>query len=250
MTIYLPRSATGVDGDVIQSTTTIGHYHTLSEFTGNPITIADLVQHLGTMRRSEVIRVIGNMSATVWSEHGMELRYQMQMAKHVLPDDVWSLVRAKIPHNYEHTGRLFHRRQVWFLLQMAIISCSETSPEMDPTTLNKRVGLAALMSSDVLQQIEQTHMPDLEDSPYTDQWIATSMMSIMDSYVGNEMICRAVCFWMEAQDDPIIRKKMQEAGLNETFDDYFMKAHGLTLRDFIVILVLNQANARRLLEVR
>ena len=237
MKIYLPRSAIRVDPDATPSTTTIGHYHTLSEFTGNPTTVADLVRHLGTMQRSEVIRVIGNMSATVWSEHGMTLDYQMQMAKHVLPDDVWSQVRTTIPYNDQHTGRLFHRRQVWFLLQMAIISCSEDSPKMDPMLLQKRVGLAALMSSDLLQQIEQTHIPDLEACPNTNQWIATSMMPIMDRHVGNEMICRAVCFWMEAQDDPIIQRKMQQAGLNEALDDYFMKAHGLTLRDFIVILV-------------
>lgn len=237
MKLYLPRSATRVEDEGIQSTATLSMYHTLSEFTGNPVTVADLVRHLGMMRRSEVIRVIGNMSATVWSEHGMKLGYQMQMAQHVLPEDVWQLVRGKIPYNEKHAGRLFHRRQVWFLLQMAIMSCSETCSEMDPMELQKKVGLAALMASDVLQQVEHTHMPDLEDAPNADQWAATSMMSLMDTYVGNEMICRAICFWMEAQDDPAVRQKMNELGLPDTLDGYFLNAHGLTLRDFIMILV-------------
>jgi len=155
MGLILPLSVPKVAESKIASTATLRIYHTLSEFTGKPVGIADLVQLLNTMRRSEVIRVIANMAATVATDHGMKLGYQLQMAQHVLPDDVWPLVSGKIPRSDAHTGRLFHRRQVWFLLQMAIISCSETCPEMDLAVLQKKVGLAALMASDALQQIEQ-----------------------------------------------------------------------------------------------
>lgn len=237
MGLILPKSVTTVVDGNIHSTTTIGHYHTLSEFTGKPVTVADLVRHLGTMRRSEVIRVVGNFAATVSSEYGMTPGYQLQMAEHVLPADVWPLVSRKIPRSEAHSGRLFHRRQVWFLLQMAIVSCSESCPEIDPLELQKQVGLAALMASDVLGQVENTHMPELEDAPNVDQWVTTSMMPIMDHNPGNEVICRAICFWLDMQNDSTIQTKMAEIGLTKTLDDYFNQSHGLALRDFVLIMV-------------
>jgi len=161
----------------------------------------------------------------------------MSMAEAILPRDTWILVRDQLPFSDSHPGRLFHRRQVWFLLQTAIIACSESCPEMDRVELLKNVGLAALMTSDVLQQVERTHMPEIDEAPDTNQWVATAMMALMDQRVANEMICRAIYFWMESQDDPAIQKKMQELNLTESLDDYFMKAHGLTLRDFVLILV-------------
>src|SRR5262245_38225288 len=145
MGLWLPRSVTKAQKCSINSNSIIGHFHTLSEFTGKLTSVSDLVRHLGTMRRSEVIRIVANMAATICSEHGMKHLYQMQMAQHILPNEIWQLVRAKLPYSDQHPGRLFIRRQVWFLLQMAIISCSESAPAMDPVEVQKRVGHAALM---------------------------------------------------------------------------------------------------------
>lgn len=237
MGLWLPNSATKIQESKLASNSNIGYFHSLNEFTGSRTSIAELIRHLSAIRRSDVIRVIANISASIWSEHGMTHHYQMQMAQHLLPDEIWTLIREKLPFNDQHVGRLFYRRQVWFLFQMAIVACSETAAEQPSAEVQKKVGHAALMVSDVIEQIEHTHMPELEEAPDTNQWIATAMISLIDYPAHNEMICRAICFWMESQDDPLVRSKMQELKLTESLDDYFAKAHGITLRDFIRILV-------------
>jgi len=221
---------------MIQSTTNLGFYHTLGDLTGSVVTVADLIRHLGTMRRSDVICVIAGMSAAVWSDYGMSLRYQLQMARHFLPDDVFRKAFKKMSQDAAHPGRLFHRRQLWFLLQMAIISCGESGRETEPIELQKKVGLAALMASDVLNQIERTHMPSLADAPSRDQWVATAMIPLVDHYIDHEMICRAMCFWVDSQDDHIVRRTMDSLGLEGTLDSYLYKEHGLTLRELVLIL--------------
>src|SRR5262245_7569824 len=138
MPLWLPRSVTGPLESPIPSTSEVGLSHTLSEFTGTPVRVSDLVRYLSQIRRSDMIRLIANMTATVSQDYGMELAFQLRMAENVLPQDVWAKVSAKIPRSDKHRGRLFHRRQLWFLLQMVVMACSEECPVLDPMEMQCR----------------------------------------------------------------------------------------------------------------
>lgn len=235
--LLLPRSITGVIETQIRSTSIVGLSHTLSEFTGTPVRVSDLVHHLAQIRRSEMIRLIANMTVTIAQERCMTVAYQLAMAENLLPPDVWAKVSAKIPRSENHAGRLFHRRQLWFLLQMAVIACSEDSPVLEPIDMRRRAGLAALMASDVLAQVERAHTPRARDGHDPDQWGATTLPPLIDQRPGDEIICRSICMWLDMQNDAVVQSKMARIGLKKSLDQSFSDAHGLSLRDFMCILM-------------
>jgi hypothetical protein len=234
---WLSGAVTGMVESQVRLTTEVGLSYKMSDFTGAPVSESDLIRFLSQIRRSEMIRLIANMTATVSRDEWRVPAGQLEMARNVLAEEVWAKVKVKIASSGKLRGALFHRRQLWFLLQMALMVCSEDSPKLEPMEMQRRAAVAALMASDVLAQVDGAHTPEAWVDQGIDQWAATTLLPLRDQRPGGHILGRSICMWLDMQSDPIVKKRMKQIGITKTFDELFAAAHGLSLRDFICVLM-------------
>src|SRR5262249_38570096 len=129
---------------------------------------------------------------------------------------------------------VFHRRQLWFLLQMALISGKEDSAVADENILREGVGECLLMATDIIQQIEPSN--PIGDGPEeANKWMATNAIPALDGKDRLEIMARAQCFWFDLPGEDRVKAKFSEMGV-KSFDTAFADKYNLTLRDFFLVL--------------
>jgi len=104
----------------------IGVFLTLGQLGGPPATMADLNTELAKLKRSEVIRFIAAVSARLTDPTGRDEKFQLALAKELLSDDLLAGLK-KYLRGAKWDWTIFHRRQLSFLLQVAVCACSEES---------------------------------------------------------------------------------------------------------------------------
>jgi hypothetical protein len=212
-----------------------GVYYTLEQITGKPATIPDLTHALAKLRRSDVIRWLAALSARIGAADGMDLDYQLQLAEFILPADLVTGLQVHLRKEPNMPGCLFHRRQLWFVLQMAVLSCREDTPERLDAEVRSEVARICLMASDILHRIDPKEGPG-DGAGEVNRWIASVVIPILDAKDRCEVLARAQAFWFDLQSNPVVRKKMGELGVKD-FDAAFTEKYGVRLREFFLILL-------------
>jgi hypothetical protein len=212
-----------------------GVYYTLEQITGKPATIPDLTHALAKLRRSDVIRWLAALSSRIGAENGMDLDYQLQLAESILPDDLVTGLQAHLRTVPDVPGWVFHRRQLWFLLQMAVLSCKEDTPERPDAEVRPEVARTCLMASDILHRIDPKEGPG-DGVAEVNRWMASVVIPILDAKDRCEVLARAQAFWFDLQSNPVLRKKVGELGVKD-FDAAFTQKYGVRLREFFLILL-------------
>src|SRR6266446_7286598 len=105
-------------------------YYIFQDIAGWRATVAELTHTLSKLRRSDVIRWLGAIAARISDAGGMELETQLQMAESLLSDELRAGLKEHVRRDQTRVGCVFHRRQVWFVLQMAVLACKEATPEV------------------------------------------------------------------------------------------------------------------------
>ena len=175
--LFLPRSVLPKPRTQFD---TEGFFYGFEDLTGRRIEVADLAQELGKLRRSDVFRWIAGLMALISKEGGMALRNQMGLASQLLPDETWKLVDAHLTANPDPAGRLFHVRQLLFLMQMTVLCCKESTEPCDEDTLKRAIGVCCLMASEILKKTEQVHSPEPTDSEDPWRWLAVVLIAYLD----------------------------------------------------------------------
>jgi hypothetical protein len=212
-----------------------GVYYTLQQITGKTATIPDLTHVLVKLRRSDVIRWLAALSAGIGAENGMALDHQIQMAEWILPEELITGLQTHLRKEPDVPGCVFHRRQLWFVLQMAVISCKEDTPERPDAEVRSEVGRCCLMASDILQQIDPKEGPG-SGVEEVNKWMASIVIPILDAKDRAEVLARAQAFWFDLQANPVVQKKMGELAVKD-FDAAFTEKYGICLREFFLILL-------------
>lgn len=212
-----------------------GVYYTLRQVTGRVATVADLTQALGKLRRSDVIRWLAAVSGWVDGEDGMELRNQLAMADQLLAEDLRQGLQEHIKREPNVPGCLFHRRQLWFVLQMCVVACKEDTPECPEDVMRHAVGECCLMASDILQQIEPKEGPG-NGPEEVNKWMASVVIPVLDGKDRVEILARAQSFWFDLPAAATVQHRVREMGVKD-FDGAFAEKYGLPLREFFLILL-------------
>lgn len=214
-----------------------GVYFTLRQVAGRSATVADLMQALAKLKRSDVVRWLTALSGWIDAEGGLDLPNQLTLADRLLADDLRSGLETHRRREPDIPGCVFHRRQLWFVLQMAVLVCREDVPQCPEDALRHALGECCLMASDLLQQIEPDHAPG-SGAEAVNQWVASSLIPILDGKDRAEVLARAQAFWFDLAATAAVGKRIKELGVQD-FDSAFSAKYGLPLREcFLIVLGL------------
>jgi len=213
----------------------LGVYYGLHDITGRPIAPADLTQTLARFRRSDAIRWIASIARWTSEENGLLPQNQMAMADAMLSFELRKALREHLRKESAATWCVFHRRQLWFLLQEVVLSCTEDAPIVDEETLRRGIGECCLMASDILQQIE-TKEPPRDGPDEANRWITALAVPFLEGrHNMTEALARAHSFWFDLPTDSAVRHRFEELNV-AGFDVAFEKKHGVPLREYFLIL--------------
>src|SRR5262249_1989304 len=145
-------------------------YYGYHDVTGRRVAPAELIQDLSRLRRSDVIRWIAALAHWVSEDGAVRPEKQMAVAKAMLTEELGDSLRQLITKENPGTWSIFHRRQLWFMLQVAVLSCTESAPSIQDEELRLRIGECCLKANDILQQIE-TKDPPTEGPEGANRWM-------------------------------------------------------------------------------
>ena len=99
------------------------------------------------------------LAGWVSGEDALNPNNQMKMADAMLPVELRDALHEHVRKEGRETWCIFHRRQLWFLLQMVVLSCTEDAPAVEDDALRPQIGECCLMASDILRQLEKAEPP-------------------------------------------------------------------------------------------
>jgi hypothetical protein len=138
-------------------------YIAMAHLNRSPAVANDIVSELSAIKRSVMVRNIAWISSLINTPGGMKTEHQLALAKFFFPENEELHLRNGV---YKDASQgppvLFHNRQLWFLLQMAILACRETAADMSEEMTRHAIGRCCLIASDLVGQIEHESLPDLE----------------------------------------------------------------------------------------
>jgi hypothetical protein len=214
---------------------TIGVFLTLEQLGGVRGTTADLLAELAKLKRSDVIRWIAAISVSLAEPIGMAPERQREMARQLLPADLLAGLDKWLRNGQQWNWALFHRRQMWFLLQMTVVACKEESAACDDTTMAKAVGRIALMVNDVLHVIEPQQDGEEWKTNYHYCFVP-SIIPVLDQADRMEILARAHRFWFDLPKTPAIAERFRQCKAQD-FAAVFETKHALSLERFYLIAV-------------
>ncbi len=214
----------------------IGPYLTLEEIIGRKVTFPDLLQELTKIRRDDVLRWVAGMTAIVERKESSTPSDQLSLLHHLVPSDLFEEIHTALQTG-QHTGAFFHRRQLWFVLQMALITCKDDIEPSSEDTLRQAFGKCCLMANDLLKQVEIVHGHDPEEAK-TLSWLITALISFTDLRPMHEVFARAQLFWLEIPEEPAMRQFAASLGLDKTLDQVFEAKFGIPLREFMLFATI------------
>lgn len=208
----------------------IGKYHTLPELLGTQVVVSDLLQTLSIIPRSDVLRCLAEISASIGWESSDSTREQLRILHDFVSPDIAKTVEQAWQVQ-AFSGVLFFRRQLWFVWQLALIACKDDSTSEHTAETQRRVGLCCLMASEVLKDIENARTVNPEEVKSLG-FAVTTLISFAEAVLGSEVIARCQLFWLEMHDDDDIKrltKNLKLAPIRRTFET----TYGVPLEEFI-----------------
>ena len=212
----------------------VGHYLSYHDATGNQSTIAELMQLLGRLRRSDVIRWTSALLELCHQKDGLTAAFQASLVRDLIEPDLASHLIEMVGHGERCV--VFHRRQLWLLLQLSILVCDESRDPIDDTAQRQLFGRACLMAGDFLHQIELVHIAPATDAvDDTLKYLITVLVSHSDSTTTNDVLARAHAFWFDSLADPAVRAQFARLNLGADFNELFSRHFGISLSEFFFI---------------
>ena len=216
----------------------VGQFYAHKDIAGQAAMIADLVQEIQPVPRSEALRWLCSITKGLLAEGGMTAAHQLQWARQVLPDEWTHKLATLMQSDGPDAGVVFHRRALWFVLQLAILSCRESSPAMSNDEVAKRLGRACFMAGDVLAELEAEGQADLPREDVK-RWMAASIVPILDSAFSRidvDLIGRSFLMWDDVAQNNRFRSYLTTRQL-DGFADTFRTHYGIELSEFLLFLL-------------
>jgi hypothetical protein len=232
MSLFLPRQLT----HLVQPTpgpVKIGVFLTMEDLGGVRSNVADLMAELVKLKRSDVIRWVSAINMKLGEPHTLTQERQRELAQQLLPIDLNVALEKWLREKGNRNWTLFHRRQLWLLLQMAVVACKEDTSANDENTLAKAIGLVALMANDLLRSIEPQQDAEQWKSDYNYSFVP-SVIPMLDYGNRMEILARAHAFWFELPNTPAMLERFRQSKM-DGFALAFEKKYGLSPEQFFLI---------------
>jgi hypothetical protein len=136
-----------------------GFYIALEEITGKKTSVPELFGEITKIRRSDLFVCIAGMAELI-KRDALSPKVQLAFLKAVLPDDLWKKIEAAVRPRMSEPWTIFHRSQLWLLMQMALLVGREDGPTLSEDELKRQFTQCCLMANDVLKQIEIAPFPE------------------------------------------------------------------------------------------
>jgi hypothetical protein len=163
----------------------------------------------------------------------MQADSQLKVAQFLFSEDDEAKVRRAYNNSAHDPPVLFHNRQLWFLLQMAILTCRETSQDLEEKETRQTFGGCCLIASDLVARIEQQSLPDLLPGQDLFEWLTAITVPLMEAKDREDMLARAQLFWIDLPTDASLLAAAKRCGLDRGLADAFEAKTGLPLRTFL-----------------
>lgn len=214
----------------------IGPYYTLNELIGQKVEFADLFDELRRIPRDDFLRLAAGLLAIIDRNEAHDPSKQVELMRIFTPMELGLKIEEAIK-KVEHPGAFFHRRQIWFALQIALFTCREDAKPLEQMELQKTFGYCCLLANDLLMEVELVRPHDPEEVK-TLEYLVTALVSFHGSEFGHEMFTRAQLMWLEISKEEAIRDKALALGFDKTLDQAFADKYGIPLREFMFILTI------------
>jgi len=210
-----------------------GPYHTLEELIGRKVVVADLLEKLSKIARSDVLRCLAGFSALLERHENGAYQQQIKLLHEITSAELATQVEEALKMQTDPFGALFHRRQLWFVLQMAVLSCTNDSTQAHDSTALKEVGECCLMANDLLKAVECVQRVDPQDTKNLDYLIAT-LISYTELSFGSEVVARSQLFWLEMPEEELLKRLAKRLGMGKTLDEAFAEKYGIPLKELLL----------------
>lgn len=211
----------------------VGQYLTHEQIFGKASSAAELMRRLSELRRSDVVGLLCSAMAAVGTT--TEAATQLQLVRDMLDPETATLISQKVKGMSRWA--VFHRRQLWLLLQLTTIASSEETPAEQGPAFAHKVGQACLMTSDLLSRAESFSATPPDSTSEHLKWLISILVSHTESPLANEAIARGWTFWLESLADPDVRREFEKLNIGRDFEDVFARHYGISLREFLLITV-------------
>lgn len=214
----------------------IGPYHTLEELIGRKVVVSDLIQKLSAIPRSDVLRCLAGFSAQLEREVNSSYQQQIRILREVTRPELAETIQTAIKRERDF-GALFHRRQLWFVLQMAVLACKNDSTVSHDDQTLKEVGECCLMANDLLKAIESIQFTTPEEAKQLDYAMA-ALISYSELSLGSEVIARSQLLWLEIPEEERFRKLWRQYGFQKDLGTLFADKYGVPLKEFLLYVTV------------
>jgi hypothetical protein len=213
-------------------------FYGYEEITGHKASISGIIDQLSTVPRSDAVRWLCAISKALLREEGLAGQRQIGLARQIFCQEWVQALEAAMRADGEDAGSIFHRRSVWLVLQMAVLSCRDAPSAITPYDIATRVGHACFMANDIIVHIESEADAQLSRED-TAEWMIAVLVPRMDCdyhRVDSELVGRAHLLWIEVASCPEFHQALRDQKV-EGLDEVFREAHGVSLVEHLRFLV-------------
>jgi hypothetical protein len=208
MSLILPKSMQGNQRHPVLATPK--QFYSPKDITGTSATVADIVAELQPVARNEALRWICALSMAILLDDGMTAKVQLRWAREFFANELADHLEATMKSDGVDAGLIFHRRGIWFVLQMALLACRDTESEMTNAEVASHVGRACFIANDIVNDIEAEAQAALPQDDLT-KWMVTAIIPMLgiDGRVNLNFIGRAIAIWEEAARSPAFHEALK-----------------------------------------
>lgn len=211
----------------------VGLYSTFSEISKRHVSIDRFMRELCTIRRSDLVEWAGTLLQIVSEPYGQNLRTQQELIDLCL--DAGLAKSASQILAREGRNVIFHRRQLWLLLQFACIVCGEDGIPI--TCLRSAFGRLCLIASDCLHSIQLAHVSTDVAEKERLEWQVALLISISEIMPDANCLARAHSLWFDSIADPAVQKQHAHCGVHDGLETVFTTHYGISLSETFFALV-------------
>lgn len=215
-------------------TWTNGLVSTFSELTGTKVAGDQILRELSEYRRSDLVEWASAILQASTELYGQSVQVQQSLIDQCLQGELATSASQVLLR--EGRNVIFHRRQLWLLIQLASIVCGENGRDVQSDELAKIVGRFSLMVSDFLHEIELAHIPIKVPEDLRLEWQVALLISSFEQMPDSNNLARAHSFWFESVSDPNVQLRLEECDVRQGLDSVFLTQAGVTLAEFFFIL--------------
>src|SRR5215469_1307142 len=132
----------------------VSRFYSFSEVAGSRATLPALIGELRPVSRDTALQWLCALSKAILKDKAMSPPFQLHLARQLFSKEWCDKIQRMMENDAENAGGLFHRRAIWLVLQLSLVSCGLGNEAITGEDAVKRLAGACLMASDILNEID------------------------------------------------------------------------------------------------